>query len=67
MVLASSAIMEGLKAARAFHSIGHADHASACGTISVVGARARWVRVRGHLSDKEMAALDEALRIVFGL
>ena len=27
----------------------------------------RWVRVRGHLSDSEMDALDEALRIVFGL
>jgi mRNA interferase MazF len=28
---------------------------------------ARWVRLRGHLSEAEMSAIDEALRTVFGL
>ena len=59
MVLASSAILEGLKAARVFHSIGHADHASACGTISVIGARARWVRVRAKGGESVAIELAE--------
>ena len=47
MVLASNAIMEGPKAARAFHPMGHAAHASGGGTISVAAARAKCGRVRG--------------------
>ena len=59
MVLASSAIMEGLKAAPMFHSIGHADHASARGTISVIGARGRGPRVRAKGAESVAVELAE--------
>jgi len=59
MVLASNAIMEWVKLARLFHSIGHAAHASACGTISAIGARGRWVDVRTKGGKSVAAKLAE--------